>query len=171
MNRWMKYFGIVTMTLMLAHGAHAQRGQGEAVGLARQGAKPELVEISGTLVKVETGPCGRTTGRSVVGTHLFIEQEGGVLINLHIGAADAVQPFVDTLEKGQPLEAVAFRTDLMDERHYVAKTLRSGEETLEVRHEDLSPFWAQQRQERRRQRDEHRLEHRRMERRGRMDNR
>ena len=170
MNTGIKYVMPLIVGLLFADVVYAQRGQGEAQGVARRGAKPEMIELTGTLVNVETAPCGRTTGRSEMGTHLFIEQEDGVRINLHIGAADAVQPFVDTLEVGQTIEATAFRTELMDENHYVAKTLRSGEDTLEVRREDLSPFWSQQRQERRRQREERRFEQGQQKRRGRPDN-
>ncbi len=171
MNAWLKYIGLITVGLLFAHAAYAQRGQGESEGLARRGAKPDMVELAGTLVRVETAPCQRTTGRSVEGTHLFIEQADGVQINLHIGPSDAVQSFVDTLEVGHTIQATAFRTELMNENHFVAKTLRSGEETLEVRREDMSPFWSQQRQERRRQREERRFERGDMERRGRPNNR
>ncbi len=149
MNTLFKSMMIGTMTLLVIGTAYGQRGRGETEGLARQGAQPEIVELKGTLSKIETGPCGRTTGRAYIGTHLFIEQEDGTLINLHVGSAEAVKPFVDTLEIGQPIEAAAFRTELLEENHYVAQTIHFGDETLNVRREDLSPFWAQQRRDRR----------------------
>jgi len=145
--------------------AVAQRGTGEEEGLARRGLQPEMEEISGRLTAIETGPCQRTTGQEYIGTHLMIRTDDGRDLNVHIGAASAVQSFVDPLKVGQQIEATVFRTDRLPPDHYVAKTLRSGDAVLDVRREDLSPFWARQRWEMRRDRDNRREQpYRRMER-------
>ena len=133
--------------MLLTTVALAQRGTGEDEGLARRGIQPEMKEISGRLTAIETGPCQRTTGREYIGTHLLVEAEDGRELNIHIGAASAVQSFVDQLRVGQQIDATVFRTDRLPPDHYVAQTLRAGEQVLEVRREDLSPFWAQQRRD------------------------
>ncbi len=153
MKTFIKSTTIIALTLLVAGATYGQRGRGETEGLARQGVQPDMVRIEGTLDRIETGPCPRTTGRAYVGTHLFIEKEDGRMINLHVGSADAVKPFVDKLETGRPIEVTAFRTDLLEEDHYVAKEITFGEETLEVRADDLSPFWSRQRGDRRQQRE------------------
>ena len=144
---------LTTITLIAVSSAYGQRGRGETEGLARQGLQPEMVEITGTLDRAETGPCPRTTGRAYIGTHLFIKQDDGTMINLHVGSADAVKPFVDKLEVGQPIQATGFRTERLEKSHYVAKDITADGETLNVRADDLSPFWAQQRGDRRERRD------------------
>lgn len=144
----MKTIGIgvvVGISLLLGAGAWGQKGVGEPIGLAQQGAQPEIESLQGRLERIETGPCRRSTGQAYIGTHLFLRTEEAELINLHVGSAEAVAPFVDSLQEGQWLEADAFRTDLHEPGHYVAKILRTEDAELVVRTEDLSPFWAAQR--------------------------
>ena len=125
--------------------AHGQRGRGEAEGLARQGATPEMVTVSGVLERIETGPCERTTGHAYIGTHLFIRVDDETLINTHLGSAEAMQSYVDHLRVGQPIQIEAFRTGLLEENHYIARTIESEGRAITLRDEDLRPFWAAQR--------------------------
>ncbi len=145
-----------------------QKGVGEPVGLARQGATPEIVTLRGQLERVETGPCRQTRGQAYIGTHLFLRTDNGDEINLHIGSAEAVADFVAQLEEGQTLSVEAFRTDLHPAGHYVAKIIRTDSEEWVIRDEDLSPFWASQRRGQDRSRESRRenREHRRGERDG-----
>lgn len=140
---------MIVVSALTASIASGQKGMGEEIGLARQGAQPEIVTLQGNLERIETGPCRHTVGRAYIGTHLFLRMDDGKLINLHIGSAEAVASFVDTLDEGQRLDVDAFRTDRHEENHYVAKILRTDEREWTVRNEDLSPFWAGQRQQRR----------------------
>lgn len=126
----------------------AQRGTGEDIGIARQGIMPERTTLQGTLEEIETGPCKRTTGYAYIGTHLFIRTADDELANVHIGNAEAVKPMVDKLTVGEAIEVDVFRTDRLEEGHYVAQTIRTDEEELMIRREDLSPFWARQRGQR-----------------------
>ncbi len=139
----------------------AQRGTGEAVGLARQGVQAEPVHLEGTLERVETGPCKHTTGEAVIGVHLFLRVADDQLINLHVGAAEAVSSFTDSLEPGTTLRVEAFRTERLPDNHYIARVIETEDESFEVRNEDLQPFWAaerrwQRREMRREQREEQR---------------
>ena len=136
---------LLVVTTLTASVAQGQKGRGEEIGLSRQGAKPEMQNIAGTLERIETGPCERTTGRAYYGTHLFIRAEDETLYNLHLGSAEAMQPHVAKLVVGEPIEATAFRTDLLEENHYIAKSLQAGDVAVAVRSEDLSPFWKEQR--------------------------
>lgn len=145
MNTLLKNMTLATITLLAVSTAYGQRGRGELEGVARQGLQPEMVEMKGSLLRTKTGPCPHTTGRAYIGTHLFIQEANGREVNIHLGPADAVKPFVDKLEIGQTIEVTGFRTQLLEEDEYVAQTVRGGEEVLQLRDEDLSPFWAAQR--------------------------
>ncbi len=126
----------------------AQRGTGEDIGVARQGVTPERTTLQGTLEEIETGPCKRTTGQAYIGTHLFIRTADDQLANVHIGNAEAVEPIIEQLTVGEQIEVDVFRTDRLEEGHYVAQTIRTDSEEFMIRREDLSPFWARQRGER-----------------------
>jgi hypothetical protein len=149
----MKTLPIVGLSLLCASLVWAQRGTGEEEGLARRGADPERVELSGTLAYVRTAPCERSTGNAYTGTHLFITAADGQEINLHVGPAEVVQPFADTLTPGTAIAATAFRTDRLGPNEYVAMQIRTETETFEVRRDDLSPFWARQRMNREERRE------------------
>lgn len=149
------------LALFVATTGQAQKGQGETEGLARQGATPEMEAIAGTLERVKTGPCEHSTGRAQVGTHLLIREDDGRVVNVHVGPSRAVRPFVNSLTTGDALEITAFRTELLPPDQYIAKTIRTDDETYTVRSDDLRPFWADQRGDRRdrrwdRQRDDRR---------------
>lgn len=121
---------------------YAQRGMGDSTGVARQEILPELVSLSGRLASVETHPCQKTTGRGVVGTHLKLETDEGEQVNVDLGWAAAVEPIVRQLSVGQEVKVVAFRTDKMPEKQYVAKSLTFGGKTMQLRDENLRPIWA-----------------------------
>jgi hypothetical protein len=122
---------------------HGQKGIGEAEGIARQTAKPVLQSLSGDLLSVETHPCGQTTGRSPLGTHLRLRTQDQVEINLHLGPSEAVAPMIRGLEPGQHVEVEAFRTPDMPENAYVAQRIRVGEMNAEFRDAvSLRPSWA-----------------------------
>ncbi|MFO7970706.1 MAG: hypothetical protein R6U40_03030 [Desulfobacterales bacterium] len=124
--------------------AAAQRGMGQNMGLGMQGEKPSLVTLEGEVKELVTEECRQTTGRSLKGTHVMIQSEGGEEINIHLGNAAAVENIAQGLEPGQKITLEVFRTDLMPANHYVAKTIRTGNESLELRDESLQPFRAGQ---------------------------
>ena len=126
--------------------AFAQKGQGDETGMARQGVQPEIEVISGELDRVETGPCENTTGRAVIGTHIFIKsEEDGEVYNIHLGAAHAVKSYVENLEAGQTIEAHGFRTEQMEDEHFVAKKFTANGISHQLRDENLRPTWAGER--------------------------
>ncbi len=122
--------------------AYAQRGMGESSGMARRSEKPELESLSGKIVSVVTAPCEKSTGRSDEGTHMFVEDADGKEWNVHLGEAVALRKIVPKLREGRPVEVTAFRTDKMPEGHYVAKSLSLDDEAIELRDDNLRPFWA-----------------------------
>lgn len=136
--------GLVTSAIT----SFAQRGTGEDIGVARQGITPERTLLQGTLEEIETGPCKRTTGYAYIGTHLFIRTADDQVANVHIGNAEAVAPIIEKLTVGEAIEVDVFRTERLEEGHYVAQTIRTDSDEYMIRREDLSPFWARQREER-----------------------
>ena len=122
--------------------AAAQKGMGEPTGVARQAVKPPVQAMSGTIKDIKIGPCERTTGRSLVGVHLVVQAENDKAINLHLGPEGALENVVDQLSVGQPITFEAFRTDLMPEGAYVAKSLKVGNEEFDLRDDNLRPNWA-----------------------------
>lgn len=123
--------------------ADAQRGRGNFTGMGQELVKPDVIELSGELVEIKTGPCEQTTGHAVIGTHLFIrENADSQTLNIHLGDAKAVEQYVAGLVIGQSVHVQAFRTELLDEGHYVAVELESGGRYLTLRDSDLRPYWA-----------------------------
>lgn len=136
---------IATLSLLAVSATDlaAQRGMGQNTGVARQMLPPEqLVTFSGTLADIVTGPCELTTGHAVIGTHIFLDTPEGERLNVHLGAAYAVSGSVSGLQVGQPVTVQAFRTSLMPERHYVARSITAGQNVITLRDEWLRPFWA-----------------------------
>jgi len=128
--------------LLVSYSANAQRGQGDLTGMGMESDKPPLVMISGELDHIKTGPCENTTGHAYIGTHLFLKTEVGTLQNIHLGAAYAVESYVDKLSIGQKVDVLGFRTEQMEETHYIAKEITANGHTYVLRDEDLRPFWA-----------------------------
>jgi hypothetical protein len=122
--------------------ALAQRGVGESSGIARQAVKPEVVTLSGKFLEIKTGPCEKTTGHAVVGTHLIVQTKEGDKFNVHLGPTAAIAEKVSKLTVGQKLSVKAFRTDKMPEKHYSAQSIRAGKTMLEFRDANLRPVWA-----------------------------
>ncbi len=132
-----------TGLILLATGVvEAQRGRGASTGMGHEVIKPEIVTVSGTLERIETGPCQRTTGHAFIGTHLYLRADTGRLLNIHLGAAYAVESFVDKLETGRTIEVEGFRTEKLEQDHYVAKTVTADGRTMKLRDDDLRPVWA-----------------------------
>lgn len=136
---------LVVATLVagtLAPPAYGQKGVGEPIGVARQSPKPAIETYRGTIVAIETGPCEKTTGHAIVGTHILLKTGKGEDLNVHLGAADAVAETAKQLAAGKEVEVTAFRTDKLPAKHYVAKTLKFDGKTVQLRGDDLRPEWA-----------------------------
>src|SRR5690625_7869332 len=88
---------------------HAQRGMGQASGLAAQGYQADILTVEGTITAILTEPCAQTTGRSIIGLHLIIEETLQGALNLHLGPADDLLSMQRSLEVGDRLEAHVFR--------------------------------------------------------------
>ena len=132
----------LSSALLFALPAAAQKGMGEPTGVARQAVKPPIETMSGTIKDIKTGPCERTTGRSLEGVHLIVQTENGKTINLHLGPAAALEDVLDQLSAGQQITFEAFRTDAMPQDAYVAKSLKTGDTAFELRDDTLRPNWA-----------------------------
>lgn len=144
MNIYFKVIGVlIGFVFTLNISVFAQKGLGDSTGIARSGELPTIVMLDGTLDQIKTGPCEHTTGRAVIGTHLFIDtEESDELFNVHLGAAYALEPFVANLEIGQKVEIQAFQTDGMEPLEFIAKEVLIEGDTLKLRDENLRPFWA-----------------------------
>jgi hypothetical protein len=132
---------VVVLALSFAVSAAAQRGVGQWVGVAQRAEKPAIETISGTLKEVKIGRCERTTGRSLLGVHMIVAVEEKS-IDLHLGPAAALEDVVVQLSADQPITFEAFRTDVMPEDAYVAKSLTVSETTFDLRDDNLRPYWA-----------------------------
>lgn len=122
--------------------AYAQRGMGDAEGLARQGLQPKLIKVSGELVRIETQPCQQTTGQGLLGTHVVVRTPAGKTMEIDLGWAPAVESIAERLVVGQSLDAVVFRTAPMPEGRWVAKSLTVDGEVMPLRDDRLRPLWA-----------------------------
>jgi len=122
--------------------AHAQKGMGDRVGVARQVATPDIVSLSGKVLKVEAEPCKMTTGRALVGTHVLLETSNGDELNIHLGPKVEVDQIAEQLTVGTEVLVKAFRTAKMPEQQYVAQSLTIGDRSMQLRDENLRPFWA-----------------------------
>ena len=134
---------VVTLGNWLVGAACAQKGTGDATGVAQQAVKPEVTSLSGKIVEIKTGPCEDTTGRSPVGTHIILETPEKEKLNVHLGPAAAVAETVAKLTVGQEITVKAFRTDKLKDHHYVATSLTFDKTTVELRDDTLRPVWAQ----------------------------
>jgi hypothetical protein len=122
--------------------ALAQRGVGDPAGVARAGVKPAIATLSGTVLEVKTEPCTNTTGRFPLGTHFLLKTAEGQTLNIHLGPATMVETTAKELVRGKAVKVEVFRTEKMQEGHYVARTLTYGERTVTLRDETLQPVWA-----------------------------
>ena len=138
---------LLAMTAMLSCGlpaspAWAQKGMGEQAGVARQTEKPKVVSRSGSVLKVEIGPCKKTMGRSDQGAHFLLRTEKGRTLNIHLGPATAVKHITEKLTVGTKVTVDVFRTEKMPSNHFVAKTITVDESTIQLRDQGLRPTWA-----------------------------
>ncbi len=122
--------------------AMAQRGVGGPDGIARKAVLPEVVTLKGTVVKVETGPCENTTGRSIVGTHFLMKDPKGKTLNMHLGPTAIVEFVAKELTDGKTVKVEAFRTEQMKKNHYVACTITCDGRAVTLRDATLRPAWA-----------------------------
>ncbi len=132
---------VLSMGLAADH-AYGQRGMGQTTGVARMDVRPDVESFSGKVQSVVTGPCEKTTGPAVLGTHFLLETPEGTELNVHLGPAAEVDAVADRLSAGRKVTVDAFRTENMPENHYVAQSFVLGETTIELRDENLRPFWA-----------------------------
>ncbi len=133
---------VLALLAVLAPSTLAQKGTGDEVGIARSGARPQVVRVSGGLLRIKDGPCSNTTGRSPAGIHLFLENEEGDEVNLHLGPSAAVSHMTEGLDEGDRVTARAFRTDKLGENEYVAVRFSTDDNEFVLRDETLRPVWA-----------------------------
>jgi hypothetical protein len=93
------------------------------------------------LKEIKTDPCEQTTGRSPVGTHVILQGEEA-LLNVHLGPASEVGDVVGMVRVGDTLEVRAFRTPRLPENQFIAVSVKSGDQLIELRDESLRPRWA-----------------------------
>ena len=136
LTTWMLLGGVVTTEVS------AQKGMGDKTGVARQAVKPDVVSLSGKLTAIKIGPCGQTTGRASVGTHILLKTPQGKELNIHIGPTNAVDRLVNRLTVGQKLTVKGFRTKKMPADQYVACSLEFNGTSIEFRDKSLAPFWS-----------------------------
>jgi hypothetical protein len=127
--------------MLLYSPAQAQRGTGQPDGVARQGSRPEVQTFTGSLKEVKIDPCEQTTGRSPLGAHLILASDEAQL-NIHLGPASEVSDVLGQVSVGDQLEVEAFRTERLPEDHFIAVSLKIGEEEVVLRDEALRPRWA-----------------------------
>jgi hypothetical protein len=124
----------------VATAGYAQTGTGETKGVSHQQLNPELVNIEGTVEKVESGPCKYTIGKSVSGTHLFVRTQDK-LINVHLGPTSEISKLLSAKE-GDLLAMIVFRTDRLPEDQYIAKEVTINGEGIVLRDDTLKPVWS-----------------------------
>ena len=127
---------------LAASAALAQRGVGDPSGVARAGTTPEIVTLSGKVLEVKTEPCANPTGRFPVGTHFLMKTAEGKTLNIHLGPAAMVEFAVKELAPDKAVQVHAFRTEKMQEGHYVARQLSYDGRSVTLRDQTLQPVWA-----------------------------
>ena len=137
---WIIVIGIVITCI---NPVFAQKGIGSQTGLGQESEKPVIIAITGELMGMKTGPCENTTGDAYIGTHLFVKKTGTEnLLNIHLGAAYAMESMISRLSIGHMIEMQVFRTEAMEADHYIAKQITANGYTMQLRDENLRPFWA-----------------------------
>jgi hypothetical protein len=127
---------------LVASDALAQRGVGDPTGTARLGVQPKIVELSGHVLEVKTEPCGNTTGRSLVGCHFLMKTAAGQTLNIHLGPAAELEFVARELVPGKAVKVHGFRTEKMQQGHYVAQRLAYDGRVVMLRDATLRPVWA-----------------------------
>jgi len=134
----------IAVLLGLGPPAFAQRGMGDTDGVVRQGLKLDTVILQGDVIRVITGPCEKSTGRSEIGTHFILKTRKGAERNIHLGPAQLVQGVTDMLSPGSSVTARVFRTEKMPKGNYNAVTITVDNKTMRLREPNLRPVWAGQ---------------------------
>jgi hypothetical protein len=142
MEKSLKLIITTFAALLLSVSATAQKGAGEATGIAQQAVKPPVITLSGKLLEIRTGPCENTTGKSPTGTHLIVQSEDGAKLNIHLGPENAVDHVVDQLAAGQSVTFEVFRTERLPDNAYIAKSLLLEDRVIHLRDDNLRPSWA-----------------------------
>ena len=132
----------MSAVVLMAGAALAQRGAGEANGVARQGLNLPVVTVTGTVNEVKIGPCENTTGRSAVGAHLIVKAADNSVVNLHLGPSVSVDDVLKAVKAGTAISADTFRTDRMPQDAYVVRTITVGNQAIQLRDSTLRPRWA-----------------------------
>jgi predicted Fe-Mo cluster-binding NifX family protein len=127
---------------LLASAAWAQSGVGDPQGVARRPAKPKVISLSGKVLEAKTEPCENTSGRSPLGVHFVMKASDEKTVNIHLGPAAAVKSVVNELSRGREVKVEAFRTKKLEKRHYIARSVKIGDRTWELRDRNLRPTWA-----------------------------
>ncbi|MCB0328828.1 MAG: hypothetical protein KDD70_04170 [Bdellovibrionales bacterium] len=137
----------VTLFVIVAYSsvafpALAQKGAGDAVGLAKKGTQVELSQLTGEVLELVKGPCEKTTGCSKSGYHLRVKTDANPNLNLHLGALQAVEKITPGLGVGDKISFEAFRTDKLKAGDMIAKSLTYDGKTVNLRDSSLKPVWA-----------------------------
>ncbi len=127
---------------LAADSANAQRGMGQATGVAMQAVRPDVVSLSGKVQIIDIGPCEGTTGRASIGAHFILETPEAVELNIHLGPEAAVDFVTRQLPIGKKVTVNAFRTAIMPKNHYVAQVVAFDGKSIRLRDENLRPVWA-----------------------------
>ena len=144
----MNWTKILLTTLVLANltvFSFAQKGVGNAVGIAQEGIQTQVNEISGSLIEVLDEPCTETTGKYAMGTHLLIKHNINnkeQVVNIHLGPTALVSVMVDNLVPGREISLKIYYAEGLPENHYVAKSFSYGNNQYKLRDANLKPFWA-----------------------------
>ncbi len=137
-------FVAVALLAIGADPAYAQRGRGDDIGLARQGVRPEIETITGTVSDLLIQPCEMTTGRSIVGAHVILTTPDRGELNVHLGPATDLSDLVADVQKGDAVVAEVFRTEKLPAGQVIAKTLDLDGQQYVLRDDTLRPVWAGQ---------------------------
>ncbi|MCC5849401.1 MAG: hypothetical protein JJU29_15065 [Verrucomicrobia bacterium] len=132
------FIGLMGMTSFVG----AQRGIGDAEGLARQQTPVTRNTVAGEVIEVKLAPCEQTTGPSDIGMHYFLKTGEDLILNLHLGPDHAVKALGLPMEAGFPLTARVFRTEKMAKNHWVVQEVTIEGSRTRLREENLRPVWA-----------------------------
>jgi len=142
MKKLLKLMITIFAALLFSVSALAQKGTGEATGIAQQAVKPPVITLLGKLLEIKIGPCENTTGWSTTGTHLIMQSKDGMKLNIHLGPTSAVEHVIDQLVIGQSLTFDAFRTERLPKNAYILKSLILDGKVIHLRDNNLRPSWA-----------------------------
>lgn len=143
----MKSIGLTLITAVIAlvlttTPAVGQKGIGKTDGLARSGVQPDVTSLEGTVSGFKVEECPQTTGRSLEGVHLLLEDADGQTLNVHLGPEFATDHVMDQIAKGDKVSIAAFKTDELPDDQFIAQSLKLDDKTIHLRDENFRPSWA-----------------------------